>query len=104
LRTPGREVGFAEYPAGQALVVGEEVRVTMPTTATGAPVQTSHLVRQAQIIFPCPDRKHIAILALSSEALADWRAYIDILDGMARSVSFRDPAKKSSIADRLSGF
>jgi hypothetical protein len=105
LREPGktREVAFAEYPAGQALVVGEEVQVTMPVTVTGAPIATKHLVRQAQIIFPCPDHKHMAILALSSEALADWRAYIDILDAMARSVSFRDPSK-TSIADRLSGF
>jgi hypothetical protein len=37
-------------------------------------VETKQQVRQAQIIFACPDRKHIAIRALSSEALADWRA------------------------------
>jgi hypothetical protein len=106
LREPGksREVGFAVYPAGEALVVGEEVQVTLPTTITGAPVRNTHLVRQAQIIFACPDRRHIAIIALSSEALADWRTYIDILDTMARSVSFEDPNKSSSIASRLSGF
>jgi ribosomal protein L18 len=105
LKEPGkaREVGFAQYPAGAALVVGEEVKVTMPVTVTGEPVASTSLVRQAQIVFPCPDRRHIVILTVSSDSLADWRAYVDILDGMARSVSFR-ASKTSPIADRLSGF
>jgi hypothetical protein len=105
LKQPGktREVAFAQYPAGEALVVGEEVKVTMPAQVTGEPISRTYLVRQAQVIFPCPDHRHLAVLALSSDALADWRAYIEILDGMARSVSFRESVK-STIADRMSGF
>jgi hypothetical protein len=103
LREPGREVGFAQYPAGEALVIGEELKVTLPTTVTGALVPNEHIVRQAQIIFACPDDRHLAMFTMSSESLMDWRTYIDILDGMARSVSFREPGKRS-IADRMSGF
>jgi hypothetical protein len=103
LRQPGmrREVAFAEYPAGEALVVGEEVRVNLPTTLTGAAVPNSHIVRQAQIIFPFPDRRRLAILTVSSEDLADWDDFVVILAGIARSVSFRQPGELS-ITDRLS--
>ncbi|SDD36849.1 hypothetical protein [Actinokineospora iranica] len=52
------------------------------------------------MIFACPDRAHIALFTVASEQLADWAEYVAILDGIARSVSFRNPGERS-IADRL---
>ncbi|MFD1047563.1 hypothetical protein ACFQ1S_19475, partial [Kibdelosporangium lantanae] len=104
LREPGRDVVFSKYPAGKALVVAEEDRVTFPVSVTGAPIENTHVVRQAQIIFACPDQEHLAILSLSTESVADWETYLDILNTMADSVSFREPHARNSIADRLAGF
>jgi hypothetical protein len=104
LREPGREVVFSKYPAGKALVVAEQDRVTLPVSVTGTVVENTHVVRQAQVIFACPDQEHLAILSLSTESVDDWETYLDILNTMADSVSFREPHAKSSIANRLAGF
>ncbi|WP_019813530.1 hypothetical protein [Saccharomonospora saliphila] len=97
LRTPGepREVLFAEFPAGKALVVGEELAVTSPFGPLGDPRPTTHRVRQAQVVLPFPDRRRLAIIGVSSENLADWPSYVEILDGIVRSVSFTEPSAKS---------
>ncbi|MEV4649085.1 hypothetical protein [Saccharopolyspora sp. NPDC049357] len=104
LKQPGmrREVGFADYPAGEALVVGEEVEVTLPTTLTGKPVENTHRVRQVQIVLPFPGNQRLAIVGVSSETLADWKHFVTMLDGIARSISFTDPAEPS-IGDLLAG-
>lgn len=104
LKKPGepRETIFVDYPAGQALVVGEELTVQTPFTPLGRPVSTEHRVRQAQVILPFPDRRRLAIIGASSESLEDWQSYVEILDGIARSVSFTEPSA-SSIADRMQG-
>ncbi|WP_154663740.1 hypothetical protein [Saccharomonospora iraqiensis] len=90
-----REVLFTEFPAGKALVVGEELAVTSPFGPLGEPRPTSQRVRQAQVVLPFPDRRRLAIIGVSSENLADWPSYVEILDGIARSVSFTDPPTRS---------
>ncbi|WP_145737129.1 hypothetical protein [Saccharopolyspora dendranthemae] len=104
LKQPGkrREVGFAEYPAGEALVVGEEVAVTLPATLTGELDENTHRVRQAQVMFAHPDNERLVIVGVSSEAVEDWHHYVKILDGIARSVAFTDPAEPT-IGDLLAG-
>lgn len=97
-----RKVGFADYPAGEALVVGEEVEVRLPVSITGKSIDSSHRVRQAQVIFPFPDGKRIAILGVSSESVEDWGHFVAILNGIASSFSFVDPSKRT-IGDRLAG-
>lgn len=104
LRQPdgSREVGFADYPAGEALVVGEEVEVQLPTTVTGKPVENTHRVRQAQVILPFPGNRRMVVIGVSSEGLDDWEHYVAMLNEIASSISFTDPAKKT-IGDRLAG-
>ncbi|RCW43122.1 hypothetical protein DFQ14_1079 [Halopolyspora algeriensis] len=104
LRQPDgrRKVGFADYPAGEALVVGEEVEVRLPVSVTGKSVENVHRVRQAQVILPFPGGRRMAVLGVSSESLDDWEHYVSMLNGIATSVSFTDPAKKS-IGDLLAG-
>jgi hypothetical protein len=93
LKKPGepRELIFVDYPAGEALVVGEELTVRTPFTPLGRPTPTTHRLRQAQVILPFPDKRRLAIIGVSSEDLEDWRSYVEILDGIARSVSFTEP-------------
>ncbi len=97
LRKPGepREVLFTEFPAGKALVVGEELAVTSPFGPLGEHRPATHRVRQAQVVLPFPDRRRLAIIGVSSEHLADWPSYVEILDGIARSVSFTEPSARS---------
>lgn len=97
LRKPGepREVLLTEFPAGKALVVGEELAVSSPFGPLGESRVTTHDVRQAQVVLPFPDRRRLAIIGVSSENLADWSSYVEILDGIARSVSFTEPPTKS---------
>jgi hypothetical protein len=102
LKTPGqpREVVFNQYPAGEALVVGEELTVRRAVTVTGQPVANTHRVRQAQVILPFPDKQRLAIIGVASESLQDWIYYVRMLDGIARSMSFTRPAT-SDISTRL---
>lgn len=104
LRKPdgSREVGFAEFSAGEALVVGEELQVRRPSTMTGKPEESVHRVRQAQVILPFPGYRRMAVLGVSSEDVGDWDHYVSMLNGIADSVSFTDP-QAPSIADRLAG-
>jgi hypothetical protein len=104
LKKPGepREMLFVDYPAGEALVVGEELTVRMPFAPLGRPVPTAHRLRQAQVILPFPDKRRLAIIGVSSEGLEDWRNYVEILDGIVRSVSFTEPSA-SLISERMLG-
>ncbi|WP_037316867.1 hypothetical protein [Amycolatopsis orientalis] len=101
VRGEPREIGYADFPAGEALVVGEEVTVSLPFTPLGGRRPVTHRMRQAQIIFAFPDRRRLAILSVATEDLADWRAYLAILNGVAKSVSFDPPAPPSSITNQL---
>lgn len=74
----------------------------MPFAPLGHPVPVEHRLRQAQVILPFPDKRRLAIIGVSSESLEDWQSYVEILDGIARSVSF-NKAGAGSIADRMQG-
>ncbi|MBQ0926553.1 hypothetical protein [Saccharopolyspora endophytica] len=104
LKQPGttREVGLADYPAGEAIVVGEEVKVVLPVTLSGRVEENEHRVRQAQVLFPVPGGQYLVIVGVTSESLDDWPHYVAMLDGIARSISFTDPSR-ATIADRLAG-
>ncbi|SFP77157.1 hypothetical protein SAMN05421810_103364 [Amycolatopsis arida] len=104
LASPGepREIVLNEYPAGEALVIGEEVLVELPPMAGGYPVVRRQRVRQAQIVFAFPDRRRVAILAVSTQDLPDWDGYLRILNDLAHSVSF-DPPGGSPLSRRLDG-
>lgn len=103
LKKPGepRETAFVQFPAGEGLVVGEEVRVDSPVTVTGRTERNMTTVRQAQVIMPFPNLRKLAILSMSSTFLADWPYYAGMLNDIAHSVSFTE--KNESIADRPSG-
>lgn len=101
VRGEPREIGYADFPAGEALVVGEEVTVRIPFTPLGRPTPVTHRMRQAQIIFAFPDKRRLAILSVSTEDLGDWQAYLAILNGVAQSVSFALEVPESSIANKL---
>ncbi|MEV0704139.1 hypothetical protein AB0I53_40335 [Saccharopolyspora sp. NPDC050389] len=103
LREPGRarEVRVLEYPAGEALAVGEEVRLKLPAPLRGTATNT-HRVRQAQVIFPHPDGRHLVSLALSTEHVDDWPQFLGILGKVAKSISFTEP-QTNTISQRLAG-
>lgn len=101
VRGEPREIGYADFPAGEALVIGEEVTVRVPFTPLGRPTPVTHRTRQAQIIFAFPDKRRLAILSVSTEDLADWQAYLAILNGVAQSVSFTPELPSSSITNKL---
>ncbi|MEV8611767.1 hypothetical protein AB0383_28200 [Amycolatopsis sp. NPDC051373] len=99
LRTPGspREVVLERFPAGDGLIVAEELLVTVPFGPLGEPAPAEHRVRQAQVSFACPDRRRITTFGLSSESLDDWPYLMEILNGIVNSVSFTDPSSTKSI-------
>ncbi len=101
VRGEPREIGYADFPAGEALVVGEEVTTRVPFTPLGGRTPVTHRIRQAQVIFAFPDRRRLAILSVSTEDLGDWPAYLELLNGVAKSVSFDPPAPPSSITNQL---
>lgn len=102
LKEPGRplETAFVPFPAGEGLVIGEELRVDSPVTLTGRRQRNTHIVRQAQVMIPFPDKRRLAIISASSESLGDWADYANMLNGIAQSVSFTD--ENTGIRDRLS--
>ncbi len=95
-----RQVSVVDFPAGQAVVVGEEVSLSRTMTVTGEPKQHTHRMRQAQVIFARPEHGKLVTLGLVSESIADWSSYAAILNNVARSVSFSD-VDAPSIVDRL---
>ncbi|MBA0126330.1 hypothetical protein H0B56_12330 [Haloechinothrix sp. YIM 98757] len=95
LRMPGspREVAFAEFPAGRAVLVGEEVDVHLPYTVDGRSRPRSHRVRQAQVVLPLPGNRKIAVFGISSQCLPEWSYYAAVLNDVAHSVSFTAPSE-----------
>ncbi|WP_162830256.1 hypothetical protein [Amycolatopsis palatopharyngis] len=102
LRTPGepREIIFMDFPAGEGLVIGEELAVQPYADVTGQRTGRSHRVRQAQIILAFPDRRRLAILNVSSEGIEDWHHLTRTLNEIAHSVSFTKRAE-NTISMRL---
>ncbi|SDZ32608.1 hypothetical protein SAMN05216215_106016 [Saccharopolyspora shandongensis] len=104
LREPGRarEVRVLEYPAGEALAIGEEVRLKLPAPLRGTAAASTHRVRQAQVFFLHPDGRHLVTLALSTEHVDDWPRFLGILGKVANSISFTEP-QTNTISQRLAG-
>lgn len=102
LKEPGqpRETEFARFPAGEGVVVGEQLRVDF-SHAIGQQKTGRHIIRQAQVLLPSPDNKHLVVLSMSSESIEDWHFYASMLNDIAHSVSFTEENK--SISDRLTG-
>ncbi|MDV6011099.1 putative T7SS-secreted protein [Haloechinothrix sp. LS1_15] len=95
LRLPGsaREVAFADFPAGQAVLVGEEVEVHMPYSVDGREEPRTHRIRQAQVILPLPGNRKIAVFGIASQCLHEWRYYAAMLNDIAYSVAFTPPTE-----------
>lgn len=104
LRTPGepREIIFNHFPAGEALVVGEEVVVTQPVSVLGESRQERHRLRQAQVIFALPGNEAVAILTMASPGLYDWTHFVATLNGISHSISFGN-SRESAVTLRLDG-
>lgn len=102
LKEPGKplETSFVQFPAGEGLVVGEELRVDIPITLDGRRERNTHIVRQAQVMIPFPNKRRLAIISASSESLGDWIHYANMLNDIAQSVSFTE--ESTAIRDRLS--
>lgn len=100
LDAPGlrRAVGFVALRAGRALAVVEERRFSTEMTVLGRPRHREHTVRQVQLMVPFPGRRHLAVLALSTESLRDWDTYVEIMGAIARTVSFAPPGQGVSVA------
>ncbi|RZQ62748.1 hypothetical protein [Amycolatopsis suaedae] len=90
LHEPGEpsETLLLDYPAGQAIVHGEQRLVTF----NGG----TQSMRQAQVIFRLPDLQRLAIFSMSTSDIDDWEDFAGILDGIARSVSFTPPSDPNS--------
>lgn len=90
LTNPGQptEVLLLDFPAGQAVVRGEQLHVEWNGH--------SHSMRQAQIMFRLPDKMRLAILSMSSSHLEDWEHFTGILNEIAKSVSFTEPTTATS--------
>lgn len=95
---PGQptEVLLADYPAGQAVVRGEQLLVHWNGK--------SHSMRQAQVMFRLPDRRRLATLSMSSSHLEDWDDFVSVLNQIARTVTFVNPhTAMPTISNVLSG-
>lgn len=106
LKTPGkkRETGYVHLPAGRALMLAEEVRLTPGITPFGLATDRTQVIRLAQAMVLFPDQRALAILGLSTEFLADWEDYVEIFRGIVRTIEFTRPGASTRIADRLGGF
>lgn len=102
LRDPGspRQAAVVEYPAGAAVVVGEELEVSPSVTAAGRPTMERYRMRQAQVLLPFPNRRRVAVLSLTSTHLDDWHHFVRILNDIACSFSFT-PRNDNSVVGRL---
>lgn len=103
IKKPGepRETAYVHFPAGEGLVIGEELRVDSPVTVSGRIERNTSTVRQAQVLLPFPSLRKLAILSISTTFIDDWVYYAGMLNDIAHSVSFTE--KNESIAERLSG-
>lgn len=97
-----REVILNEFPAGEALVVGEEVLVRQPITVLGQNSPQEHRLRQAHVIFILPKRGCTITLTMASQNIDDWEHFVTILNRIAHSVSFTS-SERSNILNRLDG-
>lgn len=102
LKEPGepRATAVVAYPAGEAVVVGEEVSITPSALPSGRPNGESYSMRQAQVIMPLPDRQRLAIMSVSSTHLRDWPHFVRMLNDIAHSVRF-SASDSSGINNRL---
>lgn len=102
LRTPGdpRDVGLVDLPAGQALMVAEQVVVEFPSDLTGNAGKTTSVVRQVQTTIPFPGERKAAIFSLSSESASGWNEFLRIFGMILQTVTFDTPGKQS-ISSRL---
>lgn len=102
LKEPGepRATAFVQYPAGEALVVGEEVSITPSVLPSGRPNTRSYSMRLAQVIMPLPGRQRLATMSVSSYHLHDWPHFVRMLNDIAHSVRFSE-SDGTAISDRL---
>src|SRR5699024_5550557 len=74
-----REIILNEFPAGEALVVGEEVLVSQPITVWGRDSPQEHRLRQAQVVFTPPGKQITVTFVMSSQCIDDWEHFVIIL-------------------------
>lgn len=103
LKEPGepRETVLVEYPAAEAVLVGEERAVTPTMLPSGRANSETHRMRQAQVIMPFPGNRRIAVMSVSSQYLQEWPHFTRMLDDIAQSIRFDDGEQEAGIGDRL---
>lgn len=102
LKEPGepRELATVSYPAGEAIIMGEELEIRPSVAASGEPNPTPYRMRQAQVLFPFPDRQRMAIVGVNSTHFDDWDHFVRMLNDIASSLSFTPPSN-AGVSARL---
>ncbi|WP_039638450.1 hypothetical protein [Streptomyces sp. 769] len=84
---PEAEVGVSRIPTGRVVLLTQESKVEEPVNllANGGPPT---VVRQLHVFVPIPGRLAMADFSLSTENIAEWDHYVEILAGVCNTIAF----------------
>ncbi|MFC5155047.1 hypothetical protein [Streptomyces amakusaensis] len=89
---------FVELPIGPAALVAGSLAVPSreALSAVGITAEPTGIF-QARLAVACPDGGHCAVADLTSAAVHHSEAYTDILEAIARTLSFSEPAPDAPV-------
>ncbi|QRX94849.1 MULTISPECIES: hypothetical protein [Streptomyces] len=84
---PEAEVGVSRIPTGRVVLLTQESKVEEPVNLLANGGQPT-VVRQLHVFVPIPGRLAMADFSLSTENIAEWDHYVEILAGVCNTIAF----------------
>ncbi|GGV02570.1 hypothetical protein GCM10010211_82410 [Streptomyces albospinus] len=84
---PEAEVGVTQLPTGRVVLLTQDSKVEDPVNLLANGGQPT-VVRQLHVFVPIPGRLAMADFSLSTENIAEWDHYVDILAGVCNTIAF----------------
>ncbi|MBF4135929.1 MULTISPECIES: hypothetical protein [Streptomyces] len=89
---PGADVGLIMLPYGIAALCVREEELSIPGALFGVTEPVVTTVLQAQFCVPLKTGPGTALYALTTEDVANWPSWLELLGGIMKSVSAEEPA------------
>ncbi|GGX47450.1 RICIN domain-containing protein [Streptomyces noursei] len=84
---PEAEVGVSNLPTGPVVLLTQDSKVEDPVNLLANGGQPT-VVRQLHVFVPVPGRLAMADFSISTENIAEWDHYVDILAGVCNTIKF----------------
>ncbi|MFE7671700.1 hypothetical protein ACFU5N_05715 [Streptomyces albidoflavus] len=88
---PGADVGLIMLPYGIAALCVREEELSIPGALFGVPEPVATTVLQAQFCVPLKNGPGTALSVLTTEDVANWPSWLELLGGIMKSMSAEEP-------------